>query len=163
VEPAHSQAEPPTLGEHSGYPVYPMPAFVSLAATDLAATVGFFTRALDFGVMFTGPERDGVPLLVHQRRARYQDVLVRQGPTSRPSTSLVMTFAAIDAAEIDALEARVRTASGSVISPAADTPWNTRELTVADPDGNHFAFTARAADYVPGEIETTIRRAADAG
>lgn len=163
ARPAHSQAEPPTLGQHDGYPIYPMPAFVSLTASDLAATVRFFTQALGFGVMFSGPEADGVPLLVHLRRARYQDVLVRQGPASPPSTSLVVTFAATDAAEIDDLEARVRAAGGSVISPAADTAWNTHELTVADPDGNLFAFTARAAGYVAGDFQTTMRRAAGEG
>lgn len=159
--PVHSQAEPPTLGEHGGYPIYPMPAFVSLAATDLGATVRFFTEALDFAVMFSGPEIDGVPLLVHLRRARYQDVLVRQGSGGSPSPSLVVTFAATDAAAIDSLEARVRAAGGVVTSPAADTPWNTHELTVADPDGHWFTFTARAAGYEPRAFDATMAEVAD--
>jgi uncharacterized glyoxalase superfamily protein PhnB len=133
-----------------------MPAFVSLACGDLAATVAFFTDALEFGVMFSGPEVNGMPVLVHLRRSRYQDVLVRRGPTGTPATSLVVTFAATDADEVDALEARVRSTGGTVVSPAADTPWNTREVTVADPEGNRYTFTARAAGDVAHDFNQTM-------
>jgi predicted lactoylglutathione lyase len=159
--PTHSQAEPPTLGEYGGYPIYAMPAFVSLAAGDLPATVRFFTEALDFGVMFSGPEVNGVPMLVHLRRARYQDVLARPGPAGTPATALVVTFAATDAAEVDVLEARVRNAGGTIVSPAADTLWHTHELTIEDPDRNRYTFTARAAGHVPREFDATMRRVAD--
>ncbi|HET9877699.1 MAG TPA: VOC family protein [Candidatus Limnocylindria bacterium] len=159
--PAHSQDEPPTLGEHGGYPIYPMPAFVSLAARDLGATVRFFTEALDFGVMFSGPEIDGVPMLVHLRRARYQDVLVRQGPGGQPSPALVVAFAATDAAAIDALQRRVEAAGGTIVSAAADTPWSTHELTVADPDGHRFTFTARGAAHELRDFDATMEEVAD--
>lgn len=158
----HSQAEPPTLGEHNGFPIYPMPAFVSLAATDLSATVHFFTDALDFGVMFSGPDVDGIPMLVHLRRARYQDVLVRQArSTGERSDALVVNFAAADAAAIDALEERVRAAGATIVSPAADTPWNTHDLTVADPDGHRFTFTARAANDQPGDFNRTMEEVSE--
>jgi predicted lactoylglutathione lyase len=142
--PAHPQTEPPTLGEHDGYPIYPMPAFVALTARDLMATAAFFTEALDFGVVFSGPEVNGIPLLVHLRRARYQDVLIRQGAARAASDAMTVAFAAADAAAVDSLQARVERAGGRVVSPAADTPWNTHDLTVTDPDGNRFTFTARA-------------------
>jgi predicted lactoylglutathione lyase len=162
--PRHSQAEPPTLGEHGGFPVYAMPAFVSLAVSDLPATVRFFIEALDFDVMFSGPELNGVPMLVHLRRARYQDILVRQaspGTDVVAGTSPVSTFAAADAAAIDELQARVERAGGAVVGPAADTPWNTHELTVADPDGHRFTFTARAESYEPRDFDATMREVAD--
>ncbi len=158
--PTHSQAEPAQLGEHGGYPIYAMPAFVSLACSDLAATVAFFTEGLDFGIMFSGPEVNGMPVLVHLRRSRYQDVLVRPGPAGTPATSLIVTFAATDAAEVDALEARVLSAGGAVVTPAADTPWNTHEVTVADPDGNRYTFTARATGDLPRDVNATMARVA---
>jgi predicted enzyme related to lactoylglutathione lyase len=161
--PVHSQAEPAQLGEHGGYPIYAMPAFVSLASTDPVAMVGFFTQALDFGVMFSGPEVNGTPMLVHLRRSRYQDVLVRPGPAGTPATSLVVTFAATDATEVDGLEARVRAAGGTVVCPAADTPSNTRELTVAAPEGNRYTVTARPAGGAPPDLDATMRRVAGAG
>lgn len=159
--PRHSQDEPPTLGDHGGFPIYPMPAFVSLTASDLGATVRFFTEALDFGVMFSGPEVDGVPMLVHLRRARYQDVLVRQGDGGQPSTSLVVAFGAADAESVDALGVRVTAAAGTIVSAAADTPWHTHELTVADPDGHRFTFTARAANHQPRDFGRTMQEVAD--
>jgi predicted lactoylglutathione lyase len=159
--PQHSQEEPPTLGDHGGFPIYPMPAFVSLTASDIGATVRFFTEALDFAVMFSGPEIDGVPMLVHLRRARYQDVLVRQGDAGGPSSSLVVAFAAADAEAVDALGARVAAAGGTIVSPAADTPWHTHELTVADPDGHRFTFTARAASHQPRDFDRTMREVAE--
>jgi predicted lactoylglutathione lyase len=141
-----------------------MPAFVTLVASDLGATVRFFTDALDFAVMFSGPEVNGVPMLVHLRRARYQDVLVRQaapGSDVAADPSLVPTFAAVDAAAVDELQARVEGAAGVVVRAAADTPWNTHELTVADPDGHRFTFTARAANYEPRDFDATMREVAD--
>jgi hypothetical protein len=64
TSPVHTQDEPLTFGDHGGYPIYAMPVFASLVATDLVATVRFFTDALDFGVMFAGPQVAGVPMLV---------------------------------------------------------------------------------------------------
>lgn len=100
-------------------------------------------------------------MLVHLRRARYQDILVRPGAAKPASNSLSVVFAAADAAEVDALQTRVEQASGHIVSPAADTPWNTHELTVADPDGNGFTFTARAVQQTSGTFEETMRRAAE--
>jgi len=157
-QPHHPQSEPPTLGEHNGYPIYPMPAFVTLTASDLEATVAFFTEALDFGVMFSGPEVNGTPMLVHLRRARYQDILVRQGAAGAASNALTVAFAATDAASVDALQARVERAGGRVATAAADTPWNTHELTVADPDGNPFTFTARAAQPQAHTFEESMQK-----
>jgi len=54
----------------------------------------------------------------------------------------------------------VRGAGATVVSPATDTPWNTHELTVADPDGHRFTFTARAAGYVPRDFDATMKEVA---
>lgn len=160
-QPGHPQSEPPTLGEHNGYPIYPMPAFAAVTARDINTTITFFTEALDFGVLFSGPEIDGIPVLVHLRRARYQDILVRQGVADPASNSLSVAFAAADAAAIDALQGRVERAGSRIVSPAADTLWNTHELTVADPDGNIFTFTARAAQQQLRAFEEAMQRAAE--
>lgn len=158
-QPNHPQTEPPTLGEHNGYPIYPMPAFVALTARDLKATLAFFTEALDFGVMFSGPEVNGIPVLVHLRRARYQDILIRQGTAGAASDAMTVAFAAADASAVDALQARIQRAGGRVVSPAADTPWNTHDLTVTDPDGNRFTFTARAAQPQAHTFAETMQKA----
>lgn len=160
--PLHAQHEPPTVGEYGGYPIYPMPAFTVLTVRDMAATERFYTEALDFGVLFRGPQINGVPMLVHLRRARYQDVLVRHGrEATQPATGLAVTFAAVDATAVDALAEGVRSAGGTIVSDAADMPWHTHELTVADPDGNQVAFTARAAGHEPRDFNRTMEDVAD--
>ena len=87
--PTHPQVDPVTLGEHGGHIVYAMPMFLRVAAGDPLQTVEFFTRILDFDVMFRGPDVGGVPVLVHLRRGKYQDVLVmrRRSPSSRATPS----------------------------------------------------------------------------
>jgi predicted lactoylglutathione lyase len=157
--PDHPQTEPPTLGEYHGYPIYPMPAFVALTAVDLKATVAFFTECLDFTVMFSGPVVGGIPVLVHLRRARYQDILVRQGSAGAASEAVTVAFAVADAAAVDALQVRIERANGRVVCPAADTPWNTHELMVADPDGNRFTFTARAVQPQAQTFTETMENA----
>jgi uncharacterized glyoxalase superfamily protein PhnB len=165
--PTHPQADPPTLGEHAGHVIYAMPAFARVASPDPVRLVRYFTTALDFSVMFAAPEVGGVPMLVHLRRRKYQDILVvpappaEAGATSRPG--LVVTFAAADADEVDALAARVATAAPETSSGAVDTPWSTRDLTVRDPDGRSWTFTARGRGPMPSSIGAAMAAAKDAG
>lgn len=122
--------------------IYGMPAFTKIAVADLAATVTWFTDALDFIDLFTMPGPNG-PALVHLRRWRYQDVLVvpAQGPVAPIGPGLQLTFAA-EFEELESLAARAR-ATGAVTDGPADTPWNSRDLTLTSPDGLVVVFTAR--------------------
>ena len=81
-------------------------------------------------------------MLVHLRRWQFQDLLVR--PARGPITSgsgLTLSFAAVHD-ELDALAARARGHGGGRVDGPSDTPWNTRDLTTVDPDGNVVVFTA---------------------
>src|SRR5690606_10092039 len=122
--------------------IYGMPAFAKLAVADLAATVAWFTGALDFIELFTMPGPDG-PALVHLRRWRYQDILVVPAPgQAQPiGPAIQLTFAA-EFEELDGLAARAKAAGATVDGPV-DTPWNARDLTVTSPDGLTVVFTAR--------------------
>lgn len=158
--PTHPQVDPLTLGEHGGHIVYAMPMFLRVAAGDPLQTVEFFTRILDFDVMFRGPDAGGVPVLVHLRRGKYQDVLVmrRRSPV-QPSTAIVASFSVTDADALDALAERIRGHAPDALEGPVDTPWNARELTVRDPDGNPFVFTARARNPAPGSVDDIMRAA----
>lgn len=131
-----NRQEPPTFGEHNGFEVYPMPFFVTLVAEDPAALAGWYERTLGFGTMFAGP-------VIHLRRRRYQDVLVvPSGPGRTPTTGgPALTFDTAES-ELDALAARTG------VAPQA-TPWNTRELRVADPAGHRLVFSARSENPDP--------------
>jgi catechol 2,3-dioxygenase-like lactoylglutathione lyase family enzyme len=122
--------------------IYGMPMFATLAARDLDATVSWYTEGLGFIDLFTMRGPGGTPVLVHLRRWQFQDLLVRPayGPVT-PGTGCQLSFAAVYG-EIDALAERARAHGGGRVDGPADTPWNTRDLTTADPDGNAVIFTA---------------------
>jgi catechol 2,3-dioxygenase-like lactoylglutathione lyase family enzyme len=125
--------------------IYPMPAFVSLTVADVRRTVDWYVEALGFVALFTMPGPNGEPALVHLRRWRYQDLLVRPG-TPAPATGMVVSVSAL-AEELDGIAERARahaarTGTGSVDGPL-DTPWNTADLRTTDPDGYPLVFTAR--------------------
>jgi catechol 2,3-dioxygenase-like lactoylglutathione lyase family enzyme len=122
--------------------IYGMPMFVTLVARDLDATTNWYTDGLGFVVLFSMPGPDGRPALVHLRRWQFQDILVR--PATAPGgagSTMTVSFAAVYG-EIDDLAERARAHGGGTIDGPADTPWNTRDLTATDPDGNVVILTA---------------------
>jgi len=122
--------------------IYGMPMFATLAASDLDATVSWYTEGLGFIDLFTMRGPGGAPVLVHLRRWQFQDLLVRpaRAPVT-PGTGCQLSFAAVYG-EIDALAERARAHGGGQVDGPADTPWNTRDLTTTDPDGTVVIFTA---------------------
>ena len=123
--------------------IYGMPAFATIAATDLDRTVAWFTEALDFVELFRMPPT-GDPALVHLRRWRYQDLLVRPAGDDIPTGpgGAVLSFAAV-AAELDALAERARQFDGGPVEGPHDTAWNTRDVVATSPDGVVVVLTAR--------------------
>jgi catechol 2,3-dioxygenase-like lactoylglutathione lyase family enzyme len=126
--------------------IYGMPAFTTLTVADLDRTVDWYTNGLDFVVLFTVPGSDGTPVLVHLRRWRYQDILVRPGLTrqDRASTGDEWTVSVMaDADQLDELTKRARDHGGGAVEGPYDTPWNTRDVRTTDPDGYAVVYTAR--------------------
>ncbi len=117
--------------------IYGMPAFVTFTVADLDRTVDWYVNGLDFVDLFR------LPGLVHLRRWRYQDILVRvgAGPTGDWTYS-VMT----DVEDLDALADRARAHGGGLVEGPLDTPWNTRDVRATDPDGYTVIYTARRAE-----------------
>jgi len=138
--------------------IYGMPMFATLLASDLDATVSWYVDGLGFIVLFTLPGPDG-PALVHLRRWQFQDLLVRPASEPpRPGTGLTVSFAAVHD-EIDTLAERARVHGGGRVEGPADTPWNTRDLTLTDPDGVVVVFTAaRPAAATDQRFSEQMRR-----
>ncbi|GAA3429413.1 hypothetical protein GCM10018953_65970 [Streptosporangium nondiastaticum] len=124
--------------------IYGMPAFVSLTVADLDRTVDWYVNGLDFISLFTVPGPGGEPALVHLRRWRYQDILVRPGKADPGEGWTIGVMAELE--QLDALAERARAHGGGTVDGPADTPWNTRDLRVTDPDGYTVVYTARRAD-----------------
>jgi uncharacterized glyoxalase superfamily protein PhnB len=127
--------------------IYPMPAFVTLAVPDVARTVDWYVTALGFVSLFTMPGSDAEPVLVHLRRWRYQDILVRPGSPAGPiagAASEGWTLSVMaNVEELDALANRARAHGGGNVTGPYDTAWNTRDVRTVDPDGHPLVFTAR--------------------
>ena len=122
--------------------IYGMPAFATLIASNVAATVDWYVNGLGFIELFSMPGPGGVPALVHLRRWAFQDLLVRPAPETVVSgNSVTLSFAAV-LAELDEFVATARAhGCGDVLDPI-DTRWNTRDVRTTDPDGNTLIFTA---------------------
>lgn len=152
-----SMQEPPTLGEHKGFEVYPMPMFARLECADLERSRDWYLAALGFGAMFSMPGPDGRPVMVHLRRRKYQDIMLvprAQDSAARadgdPVAAHPRSALQFDAdGEVTALFERAKAATtygrASIDEPRV-TPWNTRELQVTDPDGHALVFSERYDD-----------------
>jgi hypothetical protein len=113
--------------------IYGMPAFVSFAVRDIEVARDWYTRGLDFIDLFSVPGPAGVPLLVHLRRWRFQDILLRPAEGEVvPGTTVTLSIAAV-IGELDALADRARRHGGGRVEGPADTPWNTRDLHTPRP------------------------------
>ena len=100
-----------------------MPAFLTLTVADIERSVDWYVNGLDFIVLFTLPGPEGRPSLVHLRRWRYQDILVRTGvpPAGGDWTFSIMA----EADQLDQLAERAQAHGGGTVEGPDDTPWNT--------------------------------------
>lgn len=143
--------------------IYGMPAFVSFAVRDIEVARDWYTRGLDFIDLFSVPGPAGVPVLVHLRRWRFQDILLRPAEGEViPGTTMTLSIAAV-VGELEALADRARRhGGGGQVEGPADTPWNTRDLRTRDPDGNVVIFTApRPPEDTDPAFSARIRGLAD--
>ncbi len=129
--------------------IYGMPAFVTLVVPDASAAAAWFTRSLDFVQLFAMPPGDD-PMLIHLRRWRYQDVLIRRGDSPGGIGDGIQLSLAAEFDELDGLAARAR-AGGADVDGPADTAWNTRDLIVTTPEGLRVVFTARRPDALQSQ------------
>jgi uncharacterized glyoxalase superfamily protein PhnB len=130
---------------YNGFEVYPMPVFAEMETGDVNALAGWYQVALDFGIMFKAPDRDGQPMVIHLRRRKYQDVLIRYaqpGSEAKLAGGWSLCFQAGE--DVDRLAERAAAApvtGKSRVEPAEDTPWNTRQVRIVDPDGRVLVFS----------------------
>ncbi|MEE8601082.1 VOC family protein [Euzebya tangerina] len=150
--------EPPLLGNHDGFDVYPMPSFLSVTCADVAAATRFYVDMLGFAVMFTGPDVGGVPMVTHLRRQKYQDVLLSPSAPHQHRPA-IPTFTVAD---VDDIADRLATGNpGPDGSPRPiDQPWGARDLTVTDPDGNTLVLTQAQSEHTGETIDEVMERAA---
>ena len=121
---------------------YPMPLFVRLAVRDVAASARGYEQALGFRSVYALPRADGMQVMNHIRLGRYQDLMLvadMPGATESSKGQGVVINLTLDR-DVDNLAQQARSASAKVKGPT-NTQWNTRELTVRDPDGYLLTFS----------------------
>ena len=124
--------------------IYGMPTFVTFTVADVERTVDWYVNGLDFISLFSMPGPDGSPALVHLRRWRYQDILVRRGEAPVGGEWTVGIMAVVE--HLDAIAEKARAHGGGTVEGPTDTLWNTRDLRTIDPDGYTVVYTARRPD-----------------
>ncbi|MGN8048084.1 VOC family protein [Curtobacterium sp. 22159] len=117
--------------------IYGMPSFVTIPTTDLAASVEFWTRGLDFFELFSVPDQ-----LVHLRRWAFQDVLLVPAVSVPDQVPVVSVSFACVMSQIDAVVAACRACNMGVVSEPRDTPWGTLDVEVITPENARVVFTA---------------------
>jgi hypothetical protein len=132
----------PELFEGVTRDIYGMPAFLSLDVENVRAAANWFTGALDFIELFAMPPGDQ-PALIHLRRWRYQDILIRRNEKGANVGSGIQLSIAATYEELDELAARARAFGETAIDGPIDTPWNTRDLGLISPQGLRIVLTAR--------------------
>jgi predicted lactoylglutathione lyase len=140
--------------------VYPMPLFVRLSVDDLSASVAWY-RALGFAVVYE------MPVMAHLRYRTYADVMLvgeqsdLRDDAERDATkgAGVQVYLTVEEESVDDVAA-CATAYGVDSDGPHETGWNTRELTLRDPDGYELVFAEqldadRSFEDVMGEEERT--------
>lgn len=138
--------------------IYVMPAFATLAVTDLEASTRWYVDGLGFEILAELPGPGGRTALVHLRRERYQDLLLVPAGDGRPGLGL--SFAAGDE-DLEARAGALAEAAGGTHEGPRRTPWNTLDLVAQDPDGNRVTLTQMSGEVPPGPLPQTddLRRA----
>lgn len=132
----------PDLREGISRDIYGMPAFVSLDVPNVRDAARWFVGALDFIELFAMPPGDD-PAVIHLRRWRYQDILLRRGDHETTVGRSISLSIAATYEELDGLAARARAFDPAAEQSLEDTLWNTRDLRVISPQGLWLVFTAR--------------------
>lgn len=117
---------------HSDDDFYPMPLFPELAVTDLDAAVGRY-RAVGFEPMFATPG------MAHLRYARYADLMLRAGGETADPLGRGVSIRVNASEPVEAIARAARERDADVEGPT-ETPYNTREVRLRDPDGYELVF-----------------------
>ncbi len=121
---------------------YPMPLFVKLSVSDVAASARWYEAAIGFRSVYALTGDDGAQILNHLRLGRYQDLMLIAQPqnSNEPNKGQGVVINLTIDEGIDSL-ARQAMSAGAKVEGPEETPWNTREVTVSDPDGYTLTFS----------------------
>lgn len=128
---------PSNTNENEASEVYPMPMFVTLEVSDVTKSTEWYQDALGFTNVFQQPTN------AHVRYRRYGDILlVSDGNESEERGHGVTTCFNVKDETVEDIAERAEEAGASIYGPT-ETGYNTREITITDPDGYATRFSER--------------------
>ncbi|NCJ04935.1 hypothetical protein GS597_00040 [Synechococcales cyanobacterium C] len=121
---------------------YPMPLFVRMLVSDVAAAAQWYAEVLGFRSVYALPAGDGTQLMNHIRLERYQDLMLVSQPSDFPTSDgcnqLVINFSY--SGDLQALAERA-IVTGVMVTDPIFTTYNTYEVTIIDPNGYTLTFS----------------------
>ncbi|SIR26037.1 Uncharacterized conserved protein PhnB, glyoxalase superfamily [Haladaptatus litoreus] len=135
-----------TESQSNDIDIYPMPMFARMEVTDMEDSTDWYREVAGF--------REVAPLpgIAHLRYRKYADVmLVPADESERPEQAAQATSELagnglsltlnVENETVDDVFERTQSHDATVVSGPEATPWNTRQITLADPDGYRLVFT----------------------
>jgi len=128
---------------------YRIPLFVTLTVSDLDISTAWYRDVLGFSVIFSLPDTEGKKLMTHLRWSKYADIMLvgtseDNAPHDTKGVGVMLTFA-VTTGSVDEI-AEKASLHGAAFSGPALKPWNTRDVTVIDPDGYLLTFSQAGDD-----------------
>lgn len=127
--------------------IYPMPLFPRLTVSDVAVSTEWY-EALGFDVVYS------MPVMAHVRYRKYADVMLAADGmgTERAADETdagtrgdgVSIYVTVQGESVDDVAERAREFGAEIAAGPENTPWNTREVTILDPDGYELVFSEEA-------------------
>ena len=126
--------------------IYPMPLFIQLTVADLDTSTEFY-EALGFDIIYS------MPVMAHVRYRKYADVMLvadqtNAGENGEPSEGSrcegLSIYLTVENESVDDVADRAIDFGAEIANGPYDTPWNTREVAVVDPDGFELVFSEQA-------------------
>ena len=125
--------------------IYVMPSFAQLSATDVEVSSRWYREVLGFKDVFTMAPQGGKAIMAHLRWVKYADLMLVASRAPEDRTRGVGVNLYFQLGEtgktVDQLADAVRAQGGTIVEQPGHRPWNTREVTFADPDGYRLTFT----------------------
>lgn len=125
------------------------PAIPEIPVSHLHRAITYYREKLGFS--FDWGEDDGIAGVSRgQCRIFLTDTSFRS--THRNQPPVVIWLNVDGKAEVDSLHAAWQMTGAKIVSPPEDKPWNLREFTAADPDGNLFRVFYDFSRDLPGAL-----------
>lgn len=150
--------------------VYPMSMFPTFEVSDIRTSIEWYTGVMRFVLIYEMPDTEGRAYMAHIRKEKHQDLMLVTRQDHKyddvikygAGVSVTFQYTGNDKdhfISIDDYASRIRGMGANILKGPVNTPWNTRELIVADPDGYHLIFSALRGEASGDQSHQSVNNA----